>query len=93
MIKAITPEYVERMPEKADMKPGVLYISENFGLAIHLCACDSCGFETVTPLDDGKVGWQMTKDDGRITLSPSIGCFQHPCKSHYWIRQNEVVWC
>jgi hypothetical protein len=90
MIKNLVPKYVETMPEKMEL--GVLYISEKYCLAIHLCACGNCGWETVTPIDDGKLGWKMIKENDKITLTPSIGAFQHPCKSHYSIKQNEIVW-
>ena len=93
MDTVLTPEYVEFMPDHDQMEQGVLYISERFQIAIHLCACGKCGWQTVTPLDDGSKGWKMTKEDRKVTLSPSIGAFQHPCKSHYFIRNNEVVWC
>ena len=35
---------------------------------------------------------QSVKYDGEtVSLSPSIGNFQFPCKSHYWIRENRVI--
>jgi hypothetical protein len=30
--------------------------------------------------------------DGKVSLHPSIGNWSFPCRSHYWIRGNEVVW-
>ena len=31
--------------------------------------------------------------DGRtISLNPSIGNWSYPCRSHYWIKGNRVVW-
>lgn len=73
------------------IEPGILYVSERFQTAIHSCAC-GCGLETVTPFsrpDD----WQYTRDGDLVTLNPSIGNFQFPCKSHYYIEQNRVRWC
>ncbi|PKQ10129.1 MAG: hypothetical protein CVT69_01360 [Actinobacteria bacterium HGW-Actinobacteria-9] len=84
---SFVPEYVETMPET--LEPGRLYISQRFRTAAHLCAC-GCGSRVVTPLKPAK--WQLTEAGGRVSLSPSIGRWQLPCKSHYWIRDNQVVW-
>lgn len=83
----ITPVFVEFMPPQ--LAPDTLYISLQYKTAIHLCAC-GCGIKTVTPL--GYDGWLLTWADGKATLSPSIGNQQFPCKSHYWIRENKIVW-
>jgi hypothetical protein len=78
---------VEFMPET--LEPGVLYVSRKYEVAIHLCAC-GCGLETVTPIGAGD--WTLTVKDSKATLSPSIGNWQFPCRSHYWIRDSAVVW-
>lgn len=90
-------EYVDSMPSTKE--EGVLYISKTHGLAIHLCAC-GCGEQVVTPLNGNwpywpnkTGGWDFTvHEDGTVTLSPSIGNFQFPCRSHYFIRRNKIVW-
>ena len=81
------------MPEYADMKDGEIYISRKFELAIHLCAC-GCREQTVTPIDDGTHGWTFTHGEtGGVTLHPSIGNQNMPCKSHYWVQDGKIVWC
>lgn len=86
----LKPEFVEYMDK--DPEPGILYISLRFRLAIHLCACGECGIKTVTPLGLPN-GWDYTCEDGLVTLHPSIGNQQFPCKSHYWIKRNQIEWC
>lgn len=81
------PKFVETIPE--ELEEGRLYISARFRTASHLCAC-GCGSRVVTPLKPAK--WQLTNNKGLVSLSPSIGRWQLPCKSHYWIRDNQVVW-
>jgi hypothetical protein len=81
------PEFVTLMP--ATLAEGVLYISEEYGTAIHQCAC-GCGSRVVTPLSSG--GWRLTVDGAAVSLDPSIGNWSFPCRSHYWIRQGRVVW-
>lgn len=81
-------EFVEHMPEK--LEEGVLYISMEYAIAIHLCPC-GCGNQSVTPFYSPETGWTLTVNDGSVTLSPSI-LNMMPCRSHYWIRDSEVVW-
>jgi Family of unknown function (DUF6527) len=78
---------VRYMPK--ELKPGVLYVSEEFGAAAHLCAC-GCGSKIRTPL--GPTEWALEETDGQPTLRPSIGNWQQACQSHYWIYRGEVIW-
>ena len=72
-----------------DLKPGVLYVSEQFGTAAHLCAC-GCGSKVRTPL--GPTWWSMEETDDGPTLYPSVGNWQQACQSHYLITRGEVIW-
>ena len=87
-INELKPEYVEFMPH--GLLSGILYISERFELAIHLCAC-GCGGKTVTPLKDH---WVLTKKDDKVTLRPSIGNWsgESPYHAHYYITDNKIEW-
>lgn len=85
-MKELTPVYVNIMP--IQIEEGKLYISLLYGTAAHLCAC-GCGNKIVTPLN--KNGWTL-EYDGRISLSPSIGNYELPCKSHYFIINNKIEW-
>jgi hypothetical protein len=84
-IGLIRLERVALMPQQ--LEAGVLYLSETYGTAIHLCAC-GCGIETVTPLGAG--GWTFTEGP---TLRPSVGNQAMPCASHYFITAGRVDWC
>ena len=87
-LNAITPEFVEFIPEK--LEPGMLYISRRYATASHLCCC-GCGSEVVTPLNPAK--WRLSeRGGGRVSLDPSIGNWSFPCKSHYFIEGNGVTW-
>lgn len=83
----IIPEFVESAP--LELQDGVIYISDRFSTALHKCCC-GCGREVVTPLNP--VGWSYYQEGESITLKPSIGNWSFPCKSHYMIIRNEVVW-
>ena len=71
------------------LEDGVLYVSIAFNTVVHHCCC-GCGNRVVTPLSPA--GWQLHYDGRSVTLYPSIGNHQYGCRSHYWIRQNRVVW-
>lgn len=84
---AIIPQFVDLMPSQ--LEDGVLYISEKYSTAIHKCCC-GCGQKVVTPLSTAK--WQLRRSGDAVTLYPSIGNWNFPCQSHYWIRRNRVEW-
>lgn len=73
----------------ATLEPGLIYVSDEFGVAVHLCAC-SCGDKVVTPLSPTE--WELTGGANSPALWPSIGNWQSPCRSHYIIRQGRVLW-
>ena len=80
-------ERVHFMPK--ELHEGVLYVSEEFGAAAHLCAC-GCGEKIRTPL--GPTEWSVEETSAGPTLRPSVGNWQQACQSHYWIWRGEVNW-
>lgn len=87
IIHQTQPKYVDTIPEI--LEPGIIYISEKFKVAIHLCAC-GCGRQTVTPFNQ----WNLKELNGNITLRPSIGNFsgEKPYHAHYYITNNKIEW-
>lgn len=86
--RTLRPEYVDYVPKQLP-DSGVLYISRRFQTASHLCCC-GCGTKIVTPLRQTE--YALYDRNGLVSLSPSIGNWNHPCQSHYWIKDNQVVW-
>jgi len=80
-------ERVEGMP--ARLEPGILYYSERYRTAAHLCAC-GCGMKVRTPIKP--TFWQLWEERSGPSMKPSIGNWQQPCRSHYWIADGEVHW-
>jgi hypothetical protein len=78
---------VEYLPR--ELAPNILYVSTEFAVAGHLCAC-GCGNKVITPL--GPAEWNLTERRGRPTLYPSVGNWQLPCRSHYFITDGHVQW-
>lgn len=80
-------EFVEFIPET--LSEGVLYVSIEYKTVAHLCAC-GCKKEVVTPISP--TDWELSFNGNSITLKPSIGNWDFPCKSHYFVTRNKIQW-
>jgi hypothetical protein len=81
-------ERVHYMP--TELQTGILYVSEEFSTAAHLCPC-GCGAKIRTPL--GPTEWTVKDHPAGPSLWPSVGNWQRGCRSHYVIAGGDVVWC
>lgn len=79
-------QLVDRIPK--DMRPGVVYHTEEYELAGLLCAC-GCGHRVTLLVPDSH---EVLDESGYATVRPSIGVFDSACKSHYVISAGEVLW-
>ena len=86
MHTTISHEFVDVIPGHLD--EGILYICIPYTTAVHKCFC-GCGHEVVTPLAPRQ--WSLIFDGETISLTPSIGNWSFPCRSHYWIRAGECT--
>lgn len=80
-------EIVDSIPET--LQSHTLYVTADGDVAGHLCAC-GCGREVITPLSP--TDWSVTFGRHGASLSPSIGNWAFPCRSHYFIWGGAVVW-
>ncbi len=80
-------EFWLNIPE--ELLNGVIYISMQYATAIHLCPC-GCEEEVVTPFSP--TDWELIFDGDTVSLFPSIGNWSLKCKSHYWIKNNNILW-
>lgn len=80
-------EVVEVIPES--LEANVLYVTAEGDVAGHLCAC-GCGREVITPLSP--TDWAIIVERRGVTVTPSIGNWAFPCRSHYFIWGGAVVW-
>ena len=80
-------KFVETIPN--NLEDGIVYITTHYNTAIHKCMC-GCGNEVVTPLSPND--WKLIYDGETVSLYPSIGNWSFDCQSHYWIRENKVIW-
>ena len=83
----VTHQFVNYVPERLD--DGVLYVSIEYATVVHRCLC-GCGEEIVTPLTP--TDWELSFDGESNSFAPSIGNWNLPCRSHYWIAKNRVRW-
>jgi hypothetical protein len=79
--------FVEFVPSQ--LEEGKLYVSIEYATSVHLCAC-GCGNKVVTPISPAE--WQLIWDGDTVSLFPSIGNWEFPCRSHYWVRRSEIHW-
>jgi hypothetical protein len=94
-IEELKPIFCEHIPQEKEN--GILYVSEKFEVCVHLCAC-GCGQQTVIPFSIEKSdeeNWHLINNDGKISLTPSIGNFsgENPYHAHYFITENKIIWC
>ena len=85
-VRFLRIDYVEEIPR--DLTEGMLYVSRRFRTASHLCCC-GCGVKIVTPLRPTE--FELVDEGGVVSLYPSVGNWNHPCQSHYWIKRNVVT--
>lgn len=86
-IKQYSVQFTEYLPD--ELQEGVLYISMEYATASHMCAC-GCKQEVVTPFSP--TDWKLIYNGENVSLSPSIGNWSYTCRSHYFIRNNKVIW-
>lgn len=86
-LQSVEPAFVEFVP--STLESGKLYISMTFATTVHLCAC-GCGNKVVLPLSPAE--WQLFYDGETLNILPSVGNGEFPCRSHYWIKSNEIRW-
>lgn len=87
MSAAVSHRFVDLVPDR--LEDGILYICIPYETAVHLCLC-GCRNEVVTPFHPRQ--WSVTFDGYSVSLAPSIGNWSFACRSHYWIKNNLVVW-
>jgi hypothetical protein len=91
-LKTIEVIFTDEIPDELSF--GILYISEKYGTAIHLCAC-GCMKKAVTPLKPVWTdGWDLIKKGNVVSLNPSIGNFKGEqfYHAHYFITNNTIQW-
>lgn len=71
-----------------ELEAGVLYASIKYRTTTHLCPC---GCDNELPLPISKTQWKLTYN-GEVSLDPSVGNWNFPCRSHYFIRNGAVLW-
>ena len=88
--------------DKDKLEEGVLYIvdsgTQREQTVLFNCPC-GCGNVIDIPYyraDQQKElfpSWAYRERQGKVTLSPSVFSTGLPCRSHYFIRDDKIVWC
>ncbi len=85
-VQKLEHRFVRSVPR--ELEPGILYVSMDYGTAVHSCCC-GCGEQIVTPFSP--TAWKMLYDGESVSLTPSVGNWQLACRSHYVISQGRVI--
>jgi Family of unknown function (DUF6527) len=86
-VTEISYTFVDSAPQT--LEPARIYISTRYRAIVHLCLC-GCGEKVLLNLDPD--GWSFTFDGRSISIHDSVGNVGMPCRSHYIVRRNRVVW-
>jgi hypothetical protein len=86
-VDELSCEFVTTIPD--ELAAATLYVSMEYATVVHKCCC-GCGNEVVTPLSP--TDWRLTYDGEGVSLHPSIGNWSFRCRSHYWVRGNQIQW-
>lgn len=84
--RRLAHQFVDSLPNP--LEDGTLYVSTKYATAGHRCCC-GCGAEVITPFTP--TDWKMTFDGETVSLSPSVGNWNLPCRSHYVIERSRVL--
>lgn len=82
-------EFVETIPRPEVVADGRLYISLKYNMTMHRCA-SGCG--QLVPLPLSPADWSFSYDGENVSLRPSVGNGLLKCRSHYLIKNGEIVW-
>lgn len=85
-MKTLQHKFVTEIPET--IEPDTIYVSFEFNTTSHLCCC-GCGNRVVLKLSPD--WWSLTYDGETVTFRPSIGNWELPCRSHYFITKSRVI--
>ena len=86
--KKLKHVFVDSIP--ATLLAGVVYVCLKHNMVSHLCAC-GCGHRIDTPIDPDE--WKFSYNGKGISLIPSIGNWDIPCHSHYFIANDMAIPC
>ena len=85
-MRTIELKLVDQVP--ASLEAGKLYVSLMYRTSTHLCGC-GCGTKVVLRLSPRH--WCVILNGETVSMYPSVGNWQLPCRSHYWIRDGRII--
>ena len=74
------------------LEKGMLYVCWKLKYVAFQCPC-GCGYDVALAYQGNEketYQWRFSEQDGKVTLSPSVAI--DPCKAHFFIRNNKIIW-
>lgn len=87
-------EWVESRQEIPEKIGDALYIvgCSNSKWVVVNCPC-RCGEKIdINLMNCHSPQWRLKYQSGKITLFPSIWITEDKCGSHFWIKENNIIW-
>ena len=78
-----------------DVREDTLYVvGPDRNYVEYKCPC-GCGNTVFLNTEEGSPHpvWGLEIKDGKLSLYPSVFSVSWKCKSHYFIKDNKVIWC
>jgi hypothetical protein len=87
---------IPSMKDLPQIDPKCLYVvghRRQYKWAILACPC-GCGERVdICLMPSARPRWEIAVIRGKATLYPSIWIPSDRCGSHFWIRENRIIWC
>jgi len=85
--------FVDSLPDVPIHVGNEIYIvgsSERAKWVVFDCPCLKGHKLTVNLMKSRYPHWSLKLSGGKVSLSPSIVVTDHPCKSHFWLKSNQI---
>jgi hypothetical protein len=90
--KVVLVESMNDVPENVGATLYMVYRGGQYRRAVLQCPC-RCGRRIDLNLSTHAFPhWTVQKQDGAVTLSPSVWAPLEKCGSHFFVRQNRIEW-
>jgi len=86
-------KFVDSLPDVPAQIGNDIYIvgsSKAAKWVVFNCPCLKSHKLTVNLMKSNYPRWTLRLSGKKVSLSPSIVVTDHPCKSHFWLKSNQV---
>jgi hypothetical protein len=90
--RVVTVSSMPELPKVLDANTFYIIGAPSPKWAVLMCPC-GCGERlNVNLMRSRQPSWQLAVQGDRVSLSPSLWRPNYTCKSHFWVRDNDIHW-